>query len=155
MVHRTALLLAGLFMLAGALRVALARSGAQPTRIQNEWFALRADQSEWTASGLVAEGGDLVVLMVEGAVSVGPSGTKRSAEGALRNDGLGGVSFRIGDGSFSRVGAQRAFFAPRGGPLRFRVLDTHHKDNEGEYIIKIVRVPAALIPPATSVSDRR
>jgi hypothetical protein len=143
-------------------------AGAQ---VQRRQVAVSASGAGWTATGLVAARGDLIVVSATGRVEVTPGELEpAAARPILRTyrvdaDGVGGsrrgdgtLELLVGAGAPTLVGVHGALFAAGGGPVLLRVRADNPQWNGGSFRIDVVLVPAELIPaagPPDSAGPRR
>jgi hypothetical protein len=156
--RRLAWLLSGQLLLPGP-----ATTGPQQAaRIRNVQVVVPASTRAWRDAGIVASTGDLIVTMAEGRVVVtvgelSPAAAREPLEtwtvdadgirGSRTEDGT--LQMQVGAGAITAVGARSFNFVNDSGPVRFRVRSSHPERNGGSFTVRVLCIPASLIPRAT------
>lgn len=118
-------------------------------------LSVDAKNSEWTATTLNVEPGDMVLVQAAGKVTVGPYLNEVGPDGGPANmNFVGALDIKVGIGVGRRVGVQGCFFADQAGQVRLRVRDqVRYDDNAGSFTVNLIHVPAAAIPKARVVES--
>jgi hypothetical protein len=117
---------------------AVAPIASRTTRVRG--VQVLGSNSDWTDTGLVASGTDLVVGFAEGSVTYG-----WGANSGPETSGTGGLDMRIGPDTFP---TGKSWAIPgKTGPIKLRVRDNKHSDNRGAFTVMVVVVPKEAMEP--------
>jgi hypothetical protein len=140
-----------------AALVVIPSAQAQPTPVCNgithKMVTVDSRNPEWTDVNAVVQAGDIVLVGASGKVSIGKSSGEVDAKGVGGN-GLGRLNLRIGHGDVINTGKKWVGLAPESGSVKLRVEDTNYSDNSGSYLVHVMIVPAAIVPPPVEVVTR-
>ena len=114
---------------------------------------------EWVSADIHVEAGDLVIVIAEGKVSlggmfnptVGPNGMRERGGKDAGDDGI--LSMKVGTSTTVDTGARYVYGATHAGTLKFRVKDSNYADNTGSYFVRVLMIPASMIPSPEQVSS--
>ncbi len=121
--------------------------GAQaPTQITHEQVSVAATNDEWTSTGTTVAVGDLFIVEAEGRITVG-RGLVREVGPAGGAGGAGQLMLKIGTGAPQRAGTGTYVRATEAGQVKFRINDNRYTDNAGSYTVRVIHIPASVIPP--------
>ena len=146
----------GLVALAFVLHVPVAR--AEQKKIVQKALKVLGKNDEWASADIHVEAGDLVVVMAEGRVSLGgmfnptvsPNGMRERGE-KTSDDGI--LTMKVGTSTIVNTGARFVYVASHAGTLKFRVKDDNYTDNTGQFFVRVLMIPASMIPPVEQVSS--
>jgi hypothetical protein len=142
MLHLIAVIMAGLLE-------SLAASSPAPPKIEHYTVKIEAANDEWTPLPMRVAEGDMLVFLAKGLVKIGEyAGTSGPAG---QGDGKGALQLKVGTTSVTRLSEQTFLVSGDSGPAKLRVHDTKYTDNSGSFEVRIIKIPAELIPEAQNV----
>jgi hypothetical protein len=127
--------------------------------IQHVRVVVSASSGAWLETGLIAARGDLLVVTAEGRIEITSGDLSPAAArpylttSSVDANGIGGsrsgdgtLEMAVGTGPTESIGARGFLFAADSGSVKLRVRARHPDRNAGSFRVKIVHVPALLIP---------
>ena len=119
-------------------------------KIEHVSVKVAAANDEWTPTTIKLAPGDLLVCVAKGTVKVGAFIGSTDPNG--KPDGTGALQMKIGTTDVRRVGAKYVV-GGEAGVVKLRVTDTTYTDNSGAFEVRLLKIPAELIPEPTVVGD--
>jgi len=116
--------------------------------IVHKSVTVAATNDEWTPSTVKVDTGDILIIVEHGTeIKVGGFLGYVNANGHA-NAGEGALMMKVGVSAGRKIGARGMLFVKDSGVVKLKVQDTNYRDNEGEYKVSVIKIPATMIPPA-------
>lgn len=111
-----------------------------------------ANRPQWTETGIFAEKGDVLVVLVSGEINIGGLGAGPMGPDSIRAGGVGSLELKVGTETPPlQTQSQFVVVADTMGPVYVRVRDSQYDDNKGAYDVKLLHIPAGMIPSAENL----
>ncbi len=122
------------------------------SEIVNKRVIVAATNDEWTPAGIKVAKGDILIVLERGnQIRVGPFIGHVDANGAT-SGGEGALHIKTGVSAGEKIGARGMLIVEEPGAVKFKVKDSKYDDNEGKFVVNVIHIPGAMIPP-TQLAD--
>ena len=133
------------------LTLATGHAAIAAPQIEHIIVKVEAANDEWTPTPIKLAAGDLLIIMARGKIKVGEFLGTTDANG--KGTGEGALHIKVGTTHTRLIGTRALVENEATGAVKLRIRDTHYTDNEGAFEVRLLKIPAELVPPAKTVAD--